>query len=552
MFPRLPSPRVLAPALLLGALVLAGCAPGGGPGSGMGSPAGAGPSAGDGSVFVFARGGDSVGLDPGHRDDGESLKVCGSIFDNVVQFKPGTTEVEPALAESWETSDDGLVWTFHLRRGVKFHDGTDFDADAVLFSLNRQHEADHPFHEVGGPYIYWAAMGMSDIVDRIEKVDPFTVRFILKKPEAPFLANLAMDFASIVSPAALREKGERFSFEPVGTGPFRFVTWEQEQKIVLEANDDYWGGRPQIDRLIFEVVKDKNIRAQRFRSGVIHGFDNPGPSELQQVEKLPHAKVLQEPGMNVGYLAMNLEKEPFDDVRVRLAINHAIDKQRLIDSIYKGTGTVAKNPLPPVLWGYNDEVPDFPHDPAKAKALLAEAGLSEGFEANLWYMPVPRPYMPDGKKVAEAIQLDLAEVGIQVNLVTYDWATYLERTKQGDHDMALLGWSGDNGDPDNFLFVLLSETAAVKPANNISFWRNPKFNELIVRAKESTDHAERESLYREAQEVFHADPPWVCLAHNLQTVVVHRDVEGFVLYPTTRKDFRTVHFASHEPAGGAS
>jgi ABC-type transport system substrate-binding protein len=532
---RVPSPRALL--VLLASFGLAGCV------SGTGEQQ---------QVFVFARGGDSVGLDPSHRDDGESLKVCGSIFDTLVQFRPGTTEVEAALAESWEASPDGLTWTFYLRHGVKFHDGTAFDADAVLFSLNRQLDPNHPHHGVGGGYIYWSAMGMSDIVGAIEKIDPFTVRFTLKKPEAPFLANLAMNFASIVSPTAARKSGERFGFEPVGTGPFRFVSWAQQQKIVLEAYDGYWGGRPAIDRLIFEVIADANIRALRFRSGEIQAFDNPGPSELQAVSKLPFTRLLQEPGMNIGYLAMNLDKPPFDDVRVRRAINHAIDKKRIIEDIYKGTGTVAKNPIPPVLWSYEEGIPDFEHDKDKARALLAEAGLSEGFKTNLWYMPVKRPYMPDGKKVAEAIQLDLAEVGIQADLVTYEWATYLERTKKGDHDMALLGWSGDNGDPDNFLFVLLSKTAAVKPANNISFYRNEQFNSLLERAKESTDHAERDSLYREAQFIFHQDPPWVCLAHNLQTVVVHEDVQGFVLYPTTRKDFRGVSLKSATAAPGPS
>ena len=229
-----------------------------------------------------------------------------------------------------------------------------------------------------------------------------------------------------------------------------------------------------------------------------------------------------------------------------------IDKERIIRDIYKGTGTVAKRPIPPVLWSYEEGLPDFEHDKDKARALLAEAGLAEGFKTNIWYMPVARPYMPDGKKVAEAIQLDLAEVGIQADLVTYEWATYLERTKQGDHDMALLGWSGDNGDPDNFLFVLLSKTAAIKPANNISFYRNDEFDSLLVRAKESVDHAERERLHRQAQHLFHDDPAWVCLAHNLQSVVVHEDVEGFVLYPTTRKDFRGVSLAGGSAAPGPS
>ena len=492
-------------------------------------------------VLVFARGGDSVKLDPAVVDDGESLNVCYSVFDTLVQFKPGTTEVEPALATSWEAAEDGLTWTFHLRDGVTFHDGTSMDADAVLFSLLRQHDPAHPFHQVGGAHTYWSSMDMSNIVDTITKTDPLTVVFHLKKIEAPFLANLAMEFASVISPAAATAAGPDFAHHPVGSGPFKFVRWDQEQSIVVEANDSYWGGRPKLDRVVFEVIKDPNIRTIRFQSGAVHVFDNPNPNELEAVRKTPHARILQEPGLNVGYLAMNMKREFFKDARVRIAVNHAIDKQRIVDDIFKGTGTVAKNPLPPIMWGYNDAIEDFAHDKAKAKRLLAEAGYPDGFTCSLWYMPVPRPYMPDGKKVAEAIQLDLKDVGITANMVTYDWATYLDATKKGEHDMALLGWSGDNGDPDNFLNVLLSVAATEIPAQNIAFYKNAEFNRLITEAKETVDQARRTELYLKSQEVFHADPPWVCLAHNLQSVVLRDEVEGYVLYPSTRKDFRRVY-----------
>jgi ABC-type transport system substrate-binding protein len=498
-----------------------------------------------GDTFVFARGGDSVGLDPAYVDDGESLKVAESIFDGLLEFKPGTTEVAPSLAESWDVSADGLVYTFHLRQGVVFHDGTPFDADVVLFSLGRQADPQHPAHGLGGSLKYWPAMGMSDIVQKMEKTDASTVVVTLKHPEAPFLANLAMHFASMVSPKAVMEKGERFPREPVGTGPFRFVRWDPEQKIVLERFDAYWGGKPALRQVIFEVIKDRNIRTLRFQSGEISGLDDPGPSELQAYQSTPHARILQQPGMNVGYLAMNTTHPPFDDPRVRTAVNMAIDKARIVADVYKDTGTVAKNPLPPTLWGYADEVQDFAHDPDAAKKLLAEAGRGDGFACTLYYMPVSRPYMPDGKKVAEAIQLDLRSVGIDARLTTYDWATYLDKVNTGEHDMALLGWSGDNGDPDNFLYNLLSINAAdQKPSQNIAFWRNAEFDRLITEAKRTTDQAARSVLYRQAQEVFHRDPPWVCLAHNLQTVVVRSDVEGLVLYPDTRKDFRPVRFVA--------
>ena len=525
--------------LVLVALLGAGCPGGhveGGP-SGATSP----PTAALGNALVFARGGDSVGLDPAHEDDGESIKVCESIYDGLVQFKLGTTEVEAALATSWDVSPDGLTYTFHLRPGVAFHDGTPCNADAVVFSLARQMDPAHPFFTVGGAWKYWGSMGMSDIVAGVAKADPMTVVVTLKHPEAPFLANLAMPFCSIVSPTAVAKSADRFGEEPVGTGPFKFARWDHEQRIVLDAYDAYWGGKPRLDRLIFEVVKDKNVRALRFKSGEVHVVDDPGPSELQVARAVPGAKVLEAPGMNVGYLAMNTTHEPFGDVRVRIAVNHAVDKKRIVDDIFKGTGTVAKNPLPPTLWGYDDSVSDFEHDPAKAKAMLAEAGFPQGFKTTLWYMPVARPYMPDGKKVAESIQLDLKEVGIEATLVTYDWATYLDKVNHGEHDMALLGWSGDNGDPDNFLYNLLSVTAASQlPTQNIAFYKNAAFDAAITKAKTITAQEDRAALYRTAQQIFHGDPPWVCLAHNLQVVVTQGSVDGYVLYPNARRDFRTV------------
>lgn len=538
-----PSPSVLALAGL--ALLLVGCPGGAPPEPAQPATAPAAPALPPANnTFVFARGGDSVGLDPALEDDGESLKVAKNLFDGLVQFKPGTTEVEPALAESFEVSPDGLTYTFKLRQGLTFHDGTPCNADAILFSLLRQHDPSHPHHAAGGQsWKYWNAMGMSDVIASITKTDDLTVIIKLNHAEAPFLANLAMPFCSAVSPTAVASLGERFPQQPVGTGPFKFESWEQEQKIVMVANDAYWGGRPKLDRVVWEVVKDKNTRALRFKSGEIHGLDDPTPDELEVIKQSAHAAVLQQPGMNVGYLAMNTAKKPFDDVRVRIAINHAINKKRLVDDIFRGMGQVAKNPLPPTLWGHADETEDFAFDPAKAKALLAEAGHGAGLTTTLWYMPVTRPYMPDGKKVAEFIQLDLADIGVTANLVTFDWSTYLDKVNGGEHDMALLGWSGDNGDPDNFLFNLLSiQAASQKPSQNIAFWKNQDFDRLVTQAKRTTDQAERARLYREAQAVFHADPPWVCLAHNLQTVVVRSDVRGFVLYPDTSKDFRPVRF----------
>jgi ABC-type transport system substrate-binding protein len=492
-----------------------------------------------GGVLVFARSGDSVGLDPARETDGESFYGSTQIYDTLVEFVPGTTEVQPALAESWEVSDDGLLFTFELREGVKFHDGTDFNADAVKFSFDRQFVESHPYFD-HGPWKYWGYMDMSNIVDRIEVVDDYTVAFHLQRVEAPFLANLAMDFAAIVSPTAVQEFDEEFPSNPVGTGPFEFVSWTKDDNIVLDANEDYWGEGPYLDRVILRVIPDATARYLALKNGEVDVIDFPSADDLELMQEDPNIELIQQPGLNVGYIAMNNDKEPFDNKLVRQALNYAIDRQAIIDAVYGSAGQVAKNPLPPTMWGYNDDIEPYPYDPAKAQELLAEAGYPDGFSTDLWAMPVARPYNPNARRIAEIVQSDLAAIGVEVEIVSYDWGTYLDRTDMGEHSMAMLGWTGDNGDPDNFLFVLLSIPAAEKPAGNIAFWRNEEFNDLLIEAKTTFDQERRTELYEQAQVIFHEEAPWVTLAHSVVTVPVRSNVKNFVIYPTGKRVFQRV------------
>ncbi|MGA1862020.1 ABC transporter substrate-binding protein [Deferribacter thermophilus] len=504
-----------------------------------------------GGTLVFGRGGDSVTMDPAHATDGETFYATTQIYDNLVQFKYGTTEIEPALAESWEVSKDGLEYTFHLRKGVKFHktkyfnEDVEFTADDVIFSLKRQMDPNHPYHKVGGAFEYWQAMDMSNIVKDIVKVDKYTVKFILKKPEAPFIANLAMDFASILCKKyadKLLKEGhpEDIGRFPVGTGPFVFVKWIKDDRIIFKANKEYWAGRPYIDRLILKVIPNNSVRAAELKTGQIHIMDFPNPEEVADLEKNPNIKIVKQEGLNVGYLAMNTEKKPFDNPLVRKAIYYAINKKEIVKAVYAGFGVPAKNPIPPTMWSYNDDIKDYEYNPAKAKELLKKAGYPNGFETDIWAMPVPRPYMPNGRKVAEAIQADLAKVGIKAKIVSYDWGTYLQKTKYGEHSMALLGWTGDNGDPDNFLYVLLSSKAAVKPAQNIAFYKSKEFDELVEKAKVITDKEKRAELYRKAQEVFHKDVPWVPIAHSIVVEPMRKNVMGFKLDPVGKRRFHKV------------
>ncbi len=493
-----------------------------------------------GGTLIFGRGSDSIGLDPGHLIEGESIKVCDNIYDTLVQYSAGTTELEPALAESWENSADGLTWTFHLRRGVTFHDGTPFNAEAVLFSFNRQHEPTHPYHNVGGIYYQWESTGLSDIVDRITAPDEFTVEFRLHRLHAPFIYDIASTPFSIVSPTAAQKWGEAFSQNPIGTGPFKFVRWDRKDKIVIEANDNYWNGRPVLDRVIFRSIPDNSVRFMELQNGNLHVMEFPNPDDLPQIQNNARLELVMQSGLNVGYLGLNMDKPPFDNLKVRQAVNHAINKAAIVAQLYQGTAIPAKVPIPPALWSYDDTIEDYAYNPELAKQLLAEAGYPDGFETTLWALPVPRPYIPDGRMLAVALQSDLRNVGIEAEIVTFDWATYLDKTQNGEHDMALLGWIADTGDPDTFFFPLLSKTAADKPAWNISFYRSDEMQEVLEQARTSTIQAERIALYQQAQAIFHQDAPWVPIAHAQRLLVINRSVKNLLLPPLQWKYLRPV------------
>jgi len=506
-----------------------------------------------GGVLVFGRSGDSVALDPAHVTDGESFYGTKQVYDTLVQFRLGTTIMEPALATSWEVSDDGLTYIFHLRKDVFFHPTkyyekrNPFTADDVLFSLNRQLVDAHPYHKIGGSYKYWGSMNMSKIVKSIEKVDTHTVKITLTQREAPFLSNMAMDFASILSSVYADDllkdgKADKLSRFPVGTGPFVLNKWVKDDKMIFTPNENYWDGKPYIDKLILKVITNSSVRAAELKVGSIHVMDFPNPEEIAKLDADPNIKLIQQEGLNVGYLALNTEKvEAFKDVRVRRAINHAINKEAIVKAIYAGFGSPAYSPIPPTMWSYNPDITKYMYDPAKAKALLKEAGY-ENLEFDLWAMPVVRPYMPNARKVAEAMQADLAKVGVKTKIVSYDWGTYLSKGRQLEHDACLLGWTGDNGDPDNFLDVLLSEHAATIPVSNRAAWKNKEFSALIAKAKTITDIAERTKLYKEAQEVFAKEVPWVTVANSLVVEAVRSNVMDFKLDPMGKRRFNKVWF----------
>lgn len=481
-----------------------------------------------GGTLVFAQAQDAVTLDPHDATDGFSVNNTSNAFDTLVRFRPDTTQVEPSLAESWTVSADGLVWTFKLRRGVRFHDGTPFNSEAVVFNYQRQADAKHPYHHGAFEYAGFTFQNVKSVT----AVDAQTVRFTLSARFAPFITNMAMFSTGIASPTAIRKFGKDFFKNPVGTGPFKFVEWVQKDHVTWEANREYWAGRPCVDRLIVRGIPDNTVRLLEMERGTVHMMDQVNPPDYDRIRRNQNLALFTGPGLNVGYVAMNVEKEPFNDVRIRRAVNHAVNKAALVRAFYGGIGQPAKNPMPPTIWGYNDAVKPYEYSVAKAKQLLAEAGYPNGFSTELWWPNRARPYLTQPPKIAEALQQQLAQAGIRAKLVTMEWGTYLKRTSEAEHPMAILGWIGDNGDPDNFLYVLLDKDNAKKGnASNIAFYGNSAVHDLLIRAQQVSDQSRRAAFYRQAQELIARDAPWVPLVHAARVGAYRRQVQNFSLHP---------------------
>jgi len=498
-----------------------------------------------GGTLVFGRGGDSVGLDPAYETDGNSFLVCDNIYEALVFYKDESTALEPGLASSWDISGDGKTYTFHLRKGVKFHDGTPFNADAVVFSVGRMMK-ERKLTFFGKPYEipkqerppeYWLSMEMDATIDSIEATDENTVVFKLKRVEAPFLANMGMDFADIISPTAFMKNPKEFLRNPVGTGPYKFVKWIRDDRIILEKNNEYWdkSGGPYLDKVLFRAIPENPVRFLELKGGNIHICQFPNPADIPLAKKDKNLKLISQPGMNIGYLSFNHTKEPWkSNIHLRRAIAYAINRKAIVDNIYQGMGQVAKNPIPPTMWGYNDEIQDHPYDPELAKNELNKAGFPEGKglpEITLWSMHVPRSYNPEGLKVGIAMIGDLAKIGITARIVSYDWGTYLKRQRQQPQDMDLfqLGWTGDNGDPDNFLAILFDGLA---DPNIRTQWKSEEYHRLIVLGKQTIDQEKRAEIYKKAQKLIHDEVPTICVAHSTVIWPAQKNVMNFKLHPT--------------------
>lgn len=504
-------------------------------------------------TLVFCSEGSPEGFNPQLFTTGTTADASSvPLYNRLVEFELGTTTIVPGLAQSWTITPDGLTYTFKLRPGVKFHSTAkfkptrDFNADDVVFSYNRMADPKHPFHSiaVGQTFAYYEDMGLDKIVDKLEKIDNMTVRFRLKHAEAPFLADLAMDFASILS----AEYADRMlaagtpdviDREPVGTGPFQFTSYQKDAVIRYKAFDSYWDGRPKIDHLIYAITPDASVRYAKLRANECQVMAFPKPADIVSMRNDKSITLLTKEGLNIGYVAFNVDKKPFDSKLVRQALSMAVDKQTILKTVYQGAGQAAKNLIPPMMWSYNDQIRDYPYDVAKARELMAKAGYAKGVAVDLWYLPVSRPYNPDGKRMAELIQADWEKIGVKARLVTFEWGEYKKRSKSGEQGAMMFGWSGDNGDPDNFFVPILS-CAAVEGGGNSARWCNKSFEEQIAKAKTAPSQADRARFYGKAQEIAHDEAPLLEIAHSVRFTPVRKEVTGFKMDAVGHHNFGKV------------
>ena len=470
-------------------------------------------------TIIYAQGAEPRGLDPALVDDGESGKIIVNIYEGLLKYNKDSTEVEPSLAEKWDVSTDGLTYTFYLRKGVKFQDGTDFNAEAVKFNIDRQLAPQVTEDMVYAGFVYGS-------VKDVQVVDDYTVKVNLKDPSTPFLSNLAMCMAApIVSPKALKDNNNNVNEHPVGTGPYTFVSWTKGQNVVLKRNDDYWGNKAVTSNVIFKFILDNSARVVALTNGEADIIDGIDATVVKQIEDSGN-KIFKAAGMNINYMAYNTSKAPLNDVKVRTALSQAINVPELVKSLYQGYAEEATSVLPTFIPGFDKSISQVGFDQAASKTALANAGVKN---LHIITYTNPRPYnAANGQALAEAIQGYLKAVGVTATIDAFDWTTYKEKVNAGDYDICFYGWIGDNGDPDNFMNLMADKD----PRMNVARYDNPAYKELIAKGLTTPSGNDRNKIYTELEKIAAKDAVWLPISHATTLVGYRSNVKNFNYHTT--------------------
>jgi peptide/nickel transport system substrate-binding protein len=496
--------------------------------------AGARPPAGAaGKTVVVGITADAVILDPPQVLSATDRKYAMNMFDGLVEQELGSFKIAPALAERWEVAKDGLSYTFHLRKGVTFHDGTPFDAEAAAFSLDRVINPENPYNKFGRFIYATTRLGQ---IKSVEAVDKYVLRINLKAPYAPLLDYLAND-GHIVSPAAIKKHEKEIGANPVGTGPFKFVRWERGKRLVMERNPNYWKGPSKIEQLILVPMPEAQARLIALRTGQVDFIEGVPPDNLADLKRDANLAVAEGLSPQVWYVVMNTKRlQPLGDVRVRRALNHAVNKEAIVKDVLKGTGTVAVGPLSPLLAPYAASARDvtvYEYDPEKAKKLLAEAGYAGGFDLTL-SVPESGTGMQSPLSMATVIQANLAAVGVRAKLQNYEWGAYQKVRREGDFDMAAFSWTVGIGNPDIILYAKFHSTehaSAQHPSYNNSYFADPEVDKALEQTRVELDEAKRVALYKQIQKKITDSADHLWIDHETTLVAMNKRIRNFKIHP---------------------
>ena len=472
--------------------------------------------------LIFASTNDPLGLDPALVDDNDSGKINCNIYESLLRFEDNSTNVVPGLAESYTVSPDGLTYTFKLRQGIRFHDGTPFNAEAVKFNIDRQ----MPENVI--PKMSYAGLVYGDVA-KSEVIDEYTIAITLKKKSTPFLHNIAMTYAApIVSPTALKEYGNNVMEHPCGTGPYKFVAWDKGQQVILTRNEDYWGEPAKVQNLIFRTMPETSARVVALNNGevdIINGIDANVIPEIQQAGN----QLFSAPAMSTQYMFFNVNAKHNSITKnkaVRVAIAKAINVPEMVQSLYKGYDSPAKTFLPTFIPGYSDKVSPVSYDPEAAKKELAGLGVKK--LTIITYSGARLYNTVGGQVLAEAIQAYLKAVGVESDVLVYDWATYKNKLLTDEFDLGFMGWNGDNGDPDNFMNLFASDD----PINNQGVWVNQEYRDLVAQGVNVQDGQERNAIYEKAEQIIAEELPFLPISHPRFLAAMRPNIEGFAIHPT--------------------